>query len=147
MRSFSNNIVLKIIICLAIFTSIGFAQDTQSNEEELILLRAESLLQTIRDENWFLLYDFVVVSTGKKDAETKSRLNIKDDDSDYDKRKKVGQFFKSVYGVVKPGKIVRPVRYWDKEKTLVGIGYRHGDLDGFYMRKVDEEWYYTLDYK
>lgn len=123
------------------------AQEKSETEADSVYDRAETLLQTIRDKKWDEIINFVVVKTAKKDKATKTRMNISDKDSEEEIAKKTGDFFKQVYGVDKPGKIMRPIRFNKKDPTLATVTYRHGDIDNFNMRNVAGEWFYTLDYK
>ena len=59
---------------------------------------------------------------------------------------KVGEWFKQFYGTVKPGRVLE-VRMDTRDNGLALVEYVHEDKDGFYMRRVDGEWYYTLDEK
>ena len=139
------------LLMLALFLIVSFSnnvlpQEKQNNNTERIKQRAESLLQTIREERWDELYKFVVVFTGKNDSQTRQRMKISENADENEIKQKIGDWFKSLYGKTKPGEIIRPVRIDPKDKTLAYIGYKHGDLDAFAMRLIDGEWYYTQDY-
>ena len=108
--------------------------------------RAEALLEILRSGQWSKAAGFVVVSTGRKDAETRHRMGIPKDATSELISQKVVEWFKQLYGTVKPGRVVE-VRIDPRDKGLALIEYMHEDKDGFYMRRVDAEWYYTLDEK
>lgn len=139
--------LVVLTLCFCIFSVFCVAQEKNEGEEEKVYKRAEIFLQTIREGKWDEIYKFVVVVTGKKDAYTKSRMNISEEDNEKEIQKKVGDFFQNVYGTLKPEEIIAPVRFNPNDETLASITYMHGDKDGFHMRKVDGEWYYTLDYR
>lgn len=139
--------LMLLTLCFCLFSVSCFAQEKNETEEEKVYKRAESFLQTIRDGKWDEIYKFVVVVTGKKDKYTKIRMEISEEDDEKEIQKKVGDFFQQIYGSLEPEEIITPVRFNPKDDTLASITYMHGDKDGFHMRKVDGEWYYTLDYR
>jgi hypothetical protein len=143
----SNIIDLTPLICvvglfcigvLAIVTSAAGQEDPTAP----IRMRAEALIEVLRSEQWSKVAPFVIVSTGKAAVETRRRMGIPQDASPDVVREKVGQWFKQIYGSVKPGRIV-DIRL--RGTDLAQISYRHDDIDAFHMRLVDGDWYYTLD--
>ncbi len=132
-----------IILSYSAIAQNASAQENQA--EKAARERAEQLLETVRSERWLDVYDFVVIKTGKNDKETRERMGITGSDSLETVKQKVGQFFKNLYGQLKPGKI-KAAKLNDNDKTRVLISYRHEDLDGFYLKLVDGEWYYTLEF-
>ncbi|NNE98539.1 MAG: hypothetical protein HKN25_05910 [Pyrinomonadaceae bacterium] len=140
-----NQVVVLCLFLLGLFAASCSAQEEKADEKtEKVKIRAEKFLQTVREERWSDIYKLVDVSTGKASSYSKDRFDITENDSEEAATRKVGDFFKSVYGAVKPGHI-RSIEF--KRDTFALISYWAGDLDGFYMHKIDGEWYYTLDYK
>ncbi len=127
------------IICFGII-SYGNSADDKINK------RAEEFLSAIRTENWEACTSYIIVITEKHDKYTRMRMGISENADQEEIKEKIISFFKGLYEKVKPGKIMS-IKINPKDKKLVLISYRHGDLDGFYMREVDDEWYYTIDSK
>jgi hypothetical protein len=109
-----------------------------------IRLRAESFVETLRSEQWTKAASFVIVSTGKKDAQTRRRMGIASDANPEAIAQSAGDWLKRLYGSVKPGRVIS-VRLHPQDPNLALVTYKHDDIDGFYLRQVDGEWYYTLD--
>ena len=103
--------------------------------------RADGLLSAIRSRQWTKCVSFVAVT---KDTETLRRMGLSKDASSDLIEEKVASWFKGLYDVVQPGG-VSAVRIRKDDENLALIEYKHEDLDGFYMRRIDGEWYYTLD--
>src|SRR5687767_6661058 len=94
----------SLILCFLFFAANAFGQEKEP--EEKIRQRVEDLFVTIREEKWNELARFVIVSTDKKSPETRRLMNILENDSPEEITKKVGEYFKQVYGFRKPGKII-----------------------------------------
>jgi hypothetical protein len=103
--------------------------------------RAEDLLAVVRSRQWSNCVTFVAVKT---DAETLRRMGTQTNATADAVAQAVGAWFKSLYDAVQPGKAVQAVHIRPGGELAILL-YMHGDLDGFYMRKVDGEWFYTLD--
>ncbi len=136
--------VFKTILILIITIFPVSAQVQTTEAEAIVQKRAEEFLETIRLEHWNEIYKFVIVSTGKFDKKTRLIMNIPENATEEEAIQKVGEFFKKVYGKKKPGRVLS-VSIWEKDKTIAGIAYHHGDKDGFTMKFVDGDWYYTFD--
>jgi hypothetical protein len=132
---------LSGFFCIGVLAMAAVAHG-QEDPTAPIRMRAEALLEILRADQWGKVAPFVIVSTGKGDTETRRRMGIPHDASPDVVREKVGQWFKQIYGSVKPGRIV-DIRLQGND--LAQISYRHDDIDAFHMRLIDGKWYYTLD--
>ena len=141
-------LVLSGIIGLLIGSTGGAEQPVLSASEgdsvAVIRKRAEAFLEVVRSEEWNKLAPFVIVSTGKGDAMTRQRMGIPENATPQIVGEKVSDWFRHLYSTIKPGQVIS-VRIDKQDKNLALVGYRHEDLDGFHMRFVDGEWYYTLE--
>jgi hypothetical protein len=144
-------LVIKPIARLALLSllAIGVAHGAEAplsapDPTAQIRQRADSLLDALRSAQWDRAAQFVIVVTGKKDAVTRGRMGISRDATAEAVAKAVGDWFKQLYGTVRPGRVVS-VHLNPRDGNLALVTYKHDDLDGFYMRRVDGGWYYTLD--
>lgn len=115
-----------------------------ADAEAAVRMRAQELLRTLQQRKWTEAVRFVIVVTGKHDATTRTRMGIPHGATREVIDQRVAEWFQQLYDVVQPGTTVS-VRFDSRDKTLAQVTYRAGDLDAFYMRLVDGEWYYTLD--
>ena len=122
-----------------------FAQTEEVNEIEQVRKGAETFLQTIREEKWDELDNFVVIATEQTDKETGKRTKVFHFADNKETKEKIVSRFKQTYSVLKPGKIIT-VSINQKDKTIAGVSYKHGDKDGFRMVLVKGEWYYMVEY-
>jgi hypothetical protein len=106
--------------------------------------RAEALLEVLRARQWGKAVPMVITATGKHDEETRRRLDIPKAATAEVTGAKVGAWFQYMYGKVPPGQ-VKSVQILGPDQDFALVLYRHEDLDGFNMRLVDGEWYYTLE--
>jgi hypothetical protein len=132
-------IVLTVTVAL-LSTLMLFAADTELAARK----RAEQILHTLRQRKWKDATPFVIVVTGKRDALTRSRMGIGQNATRAEMDQKVSEWFRHLYDVVQPGTNAS-VRIDTKDNTLALVTYHHDDLDGFHMRLVDGQWYYTLE--
>jgi hypothetical protein len=109
--------------------------------------RAEGLLKVLRAKQWDKAAPFVIVATGKEDTESRRRMGIAKDATPVEITVKVGAWFKAQYD--KGAKIgnINSVNAVERNKDYVLVTYQHEDKEGFNMRRVGDEWYYTLDRK
>jgi hypothetical protein len=109
--------------------------------------RAEAFLKVLREKQWDKAAPFVIVSTGKHDAETRRRMGIAPDAKPEEVNAKVAAWFKALYE--KGAKVgeVQAVKLDAKDNGFALVTYIHEDLDGFNMRQVGGQWYYTLEGK
>ncbi len=138
----------KLVVSAGIFLiglSSNISAQAENNETPNIKKRAETLLQTIREEKWDELDKFVVIVTEQIDKETGKRKKIFHLVENIETKEKVISRFKRTYSVLKPGKILS-VRVSEKDKTIARVEYKHEDRDGFRMVQVNGEWYYMLVY-
>ena len=143
-----NNRVFKSVVfagILLIALSLNTAAQSENDETAKVRKRAESLLQTIREEKWDELDKFVVIATEQIDKQTGNTKKIFHFAEDMETKEKIINRFKPTYSSLKPGKIIS-VGISEKDKTIAGVAYKHGDKDGFRMVKVNGEWYYLLEY-
>ncbi len=143
-----NNRMCKLVVSAGIFLiglSSNISAQAENNETPNIKKRAETLLQTIREEKWDELDKFVVIVTEQIDKETGKRKKIFHLVENIETKEKVISRFKRTYSVLKPGKILS-VRVSEKDKTIARVEYKHEDRDGFRMVQVNGEWYYMLEY-
>lgn len=143
-----NNRMCKLVVFAGIFLiglSSNISAQAENNETPNIKKRAETLLQTIREEKWDELDKFVVIVTEQIDKETGKRKKIFHLVENIETKEKVISRFKRTYSVLKPGKILL-VRVSEKDKTIARVEYKHEDRDGFRMVQVNGEWYYMLEY-
>ncbi len=128
---------------LFIFSSAISAQ-IENDEKVKAGKRAEDLLQTIRDEKWSEIIKFVVVieDFDKQTGKTGRTFRFPTDE---ETKEKIINRFKRTYSSLKPGRIIG-VNIFEKDKTIAGVAYKHGDKDGFRMFLVDGEWYYGIQY-
>ncbi len=143
-----NKRISKLIVFagfLLIGLSLNTSAQSESDETANVKKRAETLLQTIREEKWDELDKFVVIATEQIDKETGNRKKIFHFADDIETKEKVISRFKQTYSVLKPGKIIT-VGVSKNDKTIAGVSYKHGDKDGFRMVQVNGEWYYMLEY-
>lgn len=136
-------IIFAVILFLGLFLDVSAQSET--DEVANAKKRAETLLQTIREEKWNDLDKFVVIITEQMDKETGKRVKSFHKIDDEETKEKVIARFKQTYSLLKPGNIIE-VRINEKDKTIAGVSYRHGDKDGFTMALLDGEWYYTIEY-
>ncbi len=143
-----NNRMCKLVVFAGIFLiglSSNISAQAENNETPNIKKRAETLLQTIREEKWDELDKFVVIVTEQIDKETGKRKKIFHLVENIETKEKIISRFKQTYSVLKPGKILS-VRVSEKDKTIARVEYKHEDRDGFRMVQVNGEWYYMLVY-
>ncbi len=143
-----NNRMCKLIVFAGIFLiglSSNISAQAENNETANVKKRAETLLQTIREEKWDELDKFVVIVAEQIDKETGKSTKIFHFVDNIETKEKVIGRFKEVYSVLKPGKIIT-VRVSEKDKTTAGVSYKHGDKDGFDMVLIDGERFYTIEY-
>jgi len=143
-----NNRMCKLVVFAGIFLiglSSNISAQAENNETANVKKRAETLLQTIREEKWDELDKFVVIVTEQIDKETGKRTKIFHFVDDIETKGKVIRRFKRLYAALKPGKTAG-VRLDEKDQTVAHITYKHEDKDGFDMVLIDGEWYYTIEY-
>lgn len=118
-----------------------------ADPEAQVRERAEALLKVLREQRWEKAAPFVIVVTGQHDAETRRRMGIAPDAKPEEIDARVAAWFQARYE--KGAKIgeVRAVKLGAKDEDFALVTYRHEDLDGFSMRHVGGQWYYTLDAK
>jgi hypothetical protein len=124
---------------------VTFVVDAPTGPGPLARARAEALLKILRAKQWDQAAPFVIVTTGKEDAETRRRMGIAPDATPVEVTAKVAAWFKGLY---EKGPTIGDIDFVtpDKaDKNLVLVTYRHEDKDGFNLRRVGDEWYYTLD--
>jgi len=107
------------------------------SEKKVIQKRAEELLAVLRAGKWSEARAFVIL-----DNATRRRMEIPKGADERLIEGNVSAWFQKLYGTVKPG-TVQAVRLDEKDPNFAMVSYRHGDLDGFEMRKVNGVWYYT----
>lgn len=136
-------IIICSIVAFLFSSHSAFSEPTPAppETEAKISKRAGELLGAIRSREWTKCVAFVAV---RKDTETLRRMGLSKDASSKQIEEKVAAWFKGLYNVVQPGG-VSAVRIRKDDENLVLIEYKHEDIDGFYMRRIDGEWYYTLD--
>ncbi len=105
---------------------------------------AEELVGLWRDGKWAAAAAKVVVFSGKHDSVTRLRLGISKTATPAEMARQAAAWFENLYGDVRPGRVVA-IRIDAKDPDLVLVEYLHEDLDGFSMRRVDGQWYYTLE--
>lgn len=143
-----NNKISNLIIfagILLIGLSLNVSAQSENGEAANIKKRAEALLQTIREEKWDELDQFVVIATEQIDKETGNRKKNFRFADDIETKEKVITRFKQTYSVLKPGKIIT-AGVSKTDKTIGGVSYKHGDKDGFRMVQINDEWYYLIEY-
>lgn len=139
-----NKRLLFLALVLSLVLNAAIAAQTESEETVKVRKRAESLLQTIRNEEWDEISKFVVV-VKEYDEITKKFGKTFQLPADDETKEKIVKRFKQTYSALKPGKIIS-VNISKKDKTIAGISYKHGDKDGFTMFLIDDEWYYGVQY-
>jgi len=135
--------LISICLILGLLLSSGICDFVSPPNEvtEQIRKRADSLLSVIQSGQWTNCVRFIAV---QKDAETLRGMGVSKDASSEAIAEKVAAWFKGVYDIVRPGR-AGTIRICKDDKNLALIQYDHEDVDSFVMRRVDGEWYYTLD--
>ena len=101
--------------------------------------RAQELLAALARGDWSRAARFVHL-----DRTTRSRMGIASGAGRREARPKIEAWFKRMYGVVRPGRLVS-VKIDARDSTRALVSYMHEDLDAFPMRYVNGDWYYVVD--
>lgn len=101
--------------------------------------RAEELIAALIRGDWTAAARFVYL-----DANTRARMGIASGAGMAEAQPRVEAWFKNLYEVVRPGRVVS-VNIDAAKPTHALVSYTHEDLDGFSMLYVNGDWYYVLD--
>jgi hypothetical protein len=133
--------------------AVAFAVNGVRSNEVLLLAvdpaerareRAEEFLAALRAKEWDQAAAYVIATTGQHDARTRERMGIPRGASPPEARAGAAAWLKALYD--KGAKVgdLRTVKLDARDADLARATYRHEDLDGFTLRRVGGEWYYTL---
>ena len=117
---------------------VEFVVDAPADPVQRARTRADALLRVLRAKQGDRAAPFVIVTTGKEDAETRRRMGIAPGATPEEVTAKVAAWFKGLYGegaVIGPISAVTPD---EADKDLVLVTYRHEDKDGFNLRRVGD---------
>ena len=135
--------LLAIAIALLCYDQQASAADTNSAPQAL-RKRAEEFVALLSNGKWEAAATNTIIFVGKQDSVTRQRMGISREATRDEMTLKSAAWFKSLYNTVRPGR-VEDVRVDPKDPNLMHVTYHHEDLDGFEMRFVDGQWYYTLE--
>ena len=120
-----------------LLTSTACGQVPDTSIQIAVRTRAAQLLDELRAGRWIEAAEFVTA-----DKVTRERMGIPEGADPHETREEIAVWFRTLYESVPPG-VVHSVEI-SSDPTFALVTYRAGDLDAFYMRLVDGEWYYTL---
>lgn len=109
--------------------------------------RAEALLKVLRAKQWDKAAPFVILAADRDDALTRQRMGIAKDATPEEVNARIAAWFKGLYGRGAEIGEIKSVKLGGREGDRALVTYYHEDLDGFSLRRVGDEWYYTLDAK
>ncbi len=124
----------------------GFAQCTVPPEttvdEADVEKQTGEFLDALRERDWSGAADRVLLN---ESARTQFGLPASADAEIIVSR--ITSLFRTMYESNPPGGIssVRRDPAGTGDRDLVMVSYRHGDLDGFYMRRVEGRWFYAFE--
>ena len=105
-----------------------------------VKIRAEALIQLLQNQQWFAAADYVLI-----DQKAKERLQSLSCPDKSKPKQCLADFFQILYKNQKPGDIFNITHPNSKDQDLVLVTYRHGDIDGFYMRLYNDQWWYAFN--
>lgn len=115
---------------------------TDDEKTDLARSQAEQLLESLRRHQWAEATDLVLLNDAAR-----SRFGLP---ADIDARviaERVEELFRRLYERNPPGPILS-IRIDPRDtgdESLAIVSYRHGDIDGFHMRLVDDRWLYSFE--
>jgi hypothetical protein len=132
------------IVAFLIPVSLLACRGATTDEERIDRARsqAEQLLEFLRTRQWAQAADFVLL-----DDTTRGRFRLSADTDATVIAKHVEELFRELYEGQPPGSIesVRIDPYETGDTKLTLVSYRHGDLDAFHMRLVNDRWLYSFE--
>jgi hypothetical protein len=125
--------------CNQTSSKLSAAAERQLETREGARSRAEEFVGALRNAEWDRAARFVYL-----DSNTRTRMGIASGADVQEARPKIEAWFKMMYGMVRPGKLVS-VKIDPSDPAHALVSYVHEDLDGFTMHFVDGDWFYVLD--
>lgn len=136
LRYFATGALLGQIACSVNIEDPKVVEDPKAVSARA---RAEALLSTVRQRDWGKAASFVLL-----DDDTRRQMGIPQNADSRTAQDQAGAWFERMYGTVIPGD-VHDVEISTQDPNVARVSYFHEDLDGFRMRLVDGEWFYTLN--
>jgi hypothetical protein len=131
--------VVRYLVAGALLGHIACGLKTEDPKVVSVRGRAEALLTALRQRDWGKAASFVLL-----DDDTRRRMGIPHGADPRTVQDQAAAWFERLYGTVAPGG-VRSVVISEQDPNIARVTYRHGDLDAFIMRRVNGEWFYTLN--
>lgn len=128
------------LLTLMLLLTSACESDKPEDLHAQVRLRANALLQVLRDEQWLAAADYVLMN-----QKTKERIEMFICEDKTKPKQCLADFFQTLYSKQKPGDIFNISYLNHNDQELVLITYRHGDIDGFYMRKDNDQWWYAFN--
>jgi hypothetical protein len=131
-----------LVLVMALISTVCTAGIVQDERISSARTQADVFLETLREGDWDKAADCVLMN----DAAW-SRFGLREDADTSELAEHIQELLKSLYQDLAPGPIVavRLDHFGTGDRELVIVEYRHGDLDGFFMRLVDDRWLYSFE--
>lgn len=142
---FCSLLVLPSAVCNQTTSKVSPAAEQQREPRveaptpEGARLRAEEFVAALRNADWGKAARFVYL-----DSNTRTRMGIASGADVQEARPKVEAWFRTMYGIVRPGEVVS-VKIDPSGPTRALVSYKHEDLDGFTMHFENGNWFYVLE--
>lgn len=132
------------IVSFLIAVSLLACRGTPTDEEKTNRARsqAEQFLEILRTRQWAQATDYVLLNDAAR-----SRFGLPEDTDAPEIAKRVEELFRKLYESRPPGSIssVTIDPHDTGDGNLILVSYRHGDLDAFHMKLVNDHWLYSFE--